>query len=135
MLMHGVAALGAPKTGDTTDIEKLRLTVRVTNGGALVDHIDAVIPTMGELTGSGTVSSGKQLDFNLVVKIDSAKGIGKIGVFLLTKLNGVHKTSGNVSGVPIRVVGTADEPYITADVSGIAHEKIKSIASFFRRKQ
>jgi AsmA protein len=133
--IHGVAALGAPKTGDTTDIEKLRLTVRVTNGGALVDHIDAVIPTMGELTGSGTVSSSKQLDFNLVVKIDSAKGIGKIGVFLLTKLNGVHKTSGNVSGVPIRVVGTADEPYITADVTGIAHEKIKSIASFFRRRQ
>jgi len=129
--IHGVAALSGLKTGDTTDFEKLSVNVRITNTGVVADKIDAVIPAVGALTGSGTVSPADQLDFDLVVKVASAKGISKIGVGLLTKLNGSGGTSGNASGVPMRVTGTRDEPYITADVGGIAQKKIKSIASIF----
>jgi AsmA protein len=87
------------------------------------DKIYAVIPAMGVLTGSGTVSPADRLDFNLVVKVASAKGVGKVGVGLLTKLNG----SGGASGVPMRVTGTPDDPYITADVGGVVQKKTKSI--------
>jgi AsmA protein len=133
--IHGVAARSGLKTGDTTDFEKLRVNVRVTNAGVMVDKIDAVIPAMGELTGSGTVSPANQLDFDLIVRVASAKGIGKIGVGLLTKLNGSGGTAGDASGVPMRVVGTPEDPYITADVSGIVHRKIKSISSIFGKKK
>ena len=75
---------------------------------------------MGELTGSGTVSPADQLDFNLVLKGSSASGIGKVGVGLLSKLNG----SGSSGGVPLRVTGTPDEPYITADVGGIVGKNL-----------
>ena len=133
--IHGIAALSGLKTGDTTDFEKLRVNVRITNDGVVADKIDAVIPAMGELTGSGTVSPADQLDFDLIVKVASAKGIGKIGVGLLTKLNGSGGTPGNASGVPMRVTGTPDDPYITADVGGIVQKKIKSIASIFGKKK
>jgi AsmA protein len=129
--IHGIAALSGMKTGDTTEFEKLRVNVRVANAGVVADKIDAVIPAVGELTGSGTVSPADQLDFNLVVKGASATGIGKVGVGLLTALNG----SGGASGVPLRVTGTPDEPYITADVGGIVGKKTKSIASFFGKKK
>jgi AsmA protein len=133
--IHGIAALSGLKTGDTTDFEKLRVNVRITNEGIVADKIDAVIPAMGEFTGSGRVSPTDQLDFDLIVKVASAKGIGKIGVRLLTKLNGSGGTSGNASGVPMRVTGTRDDPYITADVGGIVQKKVKSIASSLGNKK
>jgi AsmA protein len=132
--VHGIAALSGMKTGDTTDIEKLRVSVRITNAGVLAEKIDAVIPAIGELTGSGTVSAADQLDFNLVAKVTSAKGIGKAGVGLLTMLNGSGGASGNSSGVPLRVTGTSDDPYITANVGGIFRKKTHSIASIFGKK-
>jgi AsmA protein len=132
--IHGIAALSGLKKGDTTNFDRLYVNVRVANAGVLVDDIDAVIPEMGELTGSGTVSPAHQLDFNLVAKVASAKGIGKVGVVLLTKLNGSDGSSRNASGVPMHVTGTPDDPYITTDVGGIVHKKMKSIASTFSKK-
>jgi AsmA protein len=133
--IHGIAALSGLKTGDTTNIEKLRVNVRITNAIVVVDNIDAVIPAVGELTGSGTVSSADELDFNLVAKIDSAQGIGKVGAGLLTKLNGSDETSKNTSGVPLRIIGTPEDPNITADVRGILQKKKKSISAFFGKKK
>jgi hypothetical protein len=106
--------------------------VRITNGGVVASKIDAVIPAMGELTGSGTVSPDNQLDFNLLAKVASANGVGKVGVGFLTILNG---GSSGKSGVPMRITGTPDEPYITADVGGVVQKKAKSIASIFGGKK
>jgi AsmA protein len=131
--IHGIAALSGVKTGETTDFEKLRVYLRITNAGVVASKIDAVIPAMGELTGSGTVSPANQLDFNLVARVASANGVGKVGVGFLTILNGGG--SGKRSGVPMRVTGTPDEPYITADVGGIVQKKAKSIASVFGGKK
>jgi AsmA protein len=126
--IHGIAALGGVKASDTTEFEKLRADVRITNAGVVVSKIEAVIPAMGELSGSGTVSAADQLDFNLVMTGSAASGIGRVGVGLLSALNG---SSGSKSGVPLRVTGTPDDPNITADVGGIVGKKTKSIASFF----
>lgn len=122
--IHGIAALSGMKTGDTTEFERLRLNVRMTNAGVVAERIDAVISGMGELTGSGTVSPADQLDFNLILQGATAKGIGKVGVGLLSTLNG---GTGGKSGVPIRITGTPDDPNITADVGGIFGRTTKSI--------
>ena len=131
--IHGIAALSGVKTGDTTSIENLRATVRITNAGVTVSNIDATITEMGELNGSGTVSAADQLDFNLTVQVASAKGIGKVGVGLLTALNGSN--SNGAKGVPMRVVGTPDEPVITADVGGVVGKKAKSVFGIFGSKK
>lgn len=133
--IHGIAALSGLKTGDTTNIEKLRVSVRITNASVVADKIDAVIPAFGELAGSGTVSSTDQLDFNLIAKIESAEGIGKVGAELLTKLNGPGETSKKTTGVPLRIIGTPEDPSITADVGGIFQKKKKSMAAFFEKKK
>ena len=133
--IHGIAALSGLKTGDNTNIEKLRVSVRITNASVVADKIDAVIPAVGELTGSGTVSSTDQLDFNLIAKIESAEGLGKVGAELLTKLNGPGETSRKTTGVPLRIIGTPEDPSITADVAGIFQKKKKSIAAFFDKKK
>jgi hypothetical protein len=95
--------------------------VRIANAIVVVDKIDALIPAVGELTGSGTVSSADEMDFKLAAKIASAQGIGKAGAGLLTKLNGSGGASENTTGVPQRFIGTPEDPNIPADVGGIAN--------------
>jgi AsmA protein len=130
--IHGIATLSGVKTGDTTEIEKLRANVRVTNGGIVADGIYAVIPALGELNGNGTISAANQLDFNLVAKVTSASGIGKVGADLFSALNG---GSGTNSGVPLHITGTPDEPYITANVGGVLKKTTRPITSIFRKKK
>jgi AsmA protein len=130
--IHGIATLSGVKTGDTTEIEKLRANVRVTNGGIVADGIYAVIPALGELNGKGTISAANQLDFNLVAKVTSASGIGKVGAGLFSALNG---GSGTNSGVPLHITGTPDEPYITANVGGVLKKTTRPITSIFSKKK
>jgi AsmA protein len=130
--IHGIAALSGVKTGDTTDIDTLRAHIRMSNAGVVVDKVYAVIPAMGELTGSGTCSPADQLDFNLVAKVQNAGGIGKVGVGLITALNG---GSGDKKGVPLKIVGTPDEPVITADVGSVVGKTTHSITGFFTGKK
>ena len=123
--IHGIAALGGMKSGDTTHFDKLRANVRMTDAGVAADQIEAVIEGMGELTGSGTVSPADRLDFNLLVKVASANAMNKVGIGVITGFSG--------NGVPIHVTGTSDDPYITADVGGVV-KKTKSITSIFHKK-
>ncbi len=58
-----------------------------------------------------------------------------MGAALLTKLNGSDHASENVSGVPMRVTGTPEDPYITADVGGIVGKKVKSLRSMFVKRK
>jgi hypothetical protein len=76
---------------------------------------------MGESTGSGRVSPSGQLDFHLISTISNAKGLNKFGINLLTKLNSTSAASkpSTASGIPILITGTAENPVITADVSGL----------------
>jgi AsmA protein len=120
------------KTGATTDVERLRVNVRITNGGIVAEGIYAVIPAMGELSGKGSISPANQLDFDLIAKVASTSGLGKVGVSLFSALNG---GSGKKSGVPLRITGTPDEPYITADVGGVFKKTTRPITSIFGKKK
>jgi AsmA protein len=128
--ISGIAAMGGIKTGDTTAIQKLRLNLTATNSGIKTDNVYALMPAVGEATGNGTISPSGALAYRLVVKVTTASGIGKIGVGLLTKLNGMASsaaTAAAAEGVPMQVTGTASDPIITADVSGLMHRNASTL--------
>jgi AsmA protein len=117
----GIAALGGIKTGDTTAIDVARADIRITKSGSESTNIYSVLPALGESTGSGTVSPTGALDFHLISKVTSAKGLNKVGVNILTKLNGTSAADkpSTAAGIPINITGTAENPVITADVNGL----------------
>jgi AsmA protein len=117
----GIAAMGGIKTGDTVEITVSRANMRVTKAGTQTTNIYSVLPALGESTGSGTVSPSGQLNFHLISKVASAKGLNKVGVNILTSLNSssASKKPSNAKGIPINITGTAENPVITADVSGV----------------
>ena len=55
--MSGVSALTGLKTGKDLDIEKLTTNVHVAPNGLRADNFVAVIPSLGNLAGSGTLDS------------------------------------------------------------------------------
>jgi AsmA protein len=121
--IHGIAALSGVETGDTTDFKKLQMFIRDTNSGVTVDKIDAVIPAMGKLTGGGRISPDHELNFRLLVIGVKTKGIGKVGVGIMSMFR-FSGSSGSTS-VPMRITGTTEEPSITADVGGVFQKQAK----------
>ena len=117
----GIAALGGIKTGDTTAIEISRADMRITKSGSETTNIYSVLPALGESTGSGTVSPSGALDYHLISKVANAKGLNKVGVNILTKLNSSSAAAkpSTAIGIPINITGTAENPVITADVNGL----------------
>jgi len=128
----GIAALGGIKTGDTTAIDISRADVRITKAGSHSTNIYSVLPALGESTGSGTVSPSGELDFHLISKVTNAKGLNKVGINILTKLNSTSAAAkpSTATGIPINITGTAENPIITADVSGL----VKGNAATLRSK-
>jgi AsmA protein len=117
----GIAAMGGIKTGDTVAIDISRADMRISKSGSESTNIYSVLPALGESTGSGTVSPSGALDFHLISKVTSAKGLKKVGVNLLTKLNSTSAADkpSTADGIPINITGTAENPVITADVHGL----------------
>jgi AsmA protein len=137
----GIAALGGIKTGDTTAIDVSRADVRITKSGSESTKIYSVLPALGESTGSGTVSPSGELNFHLISKVTSAKGLNKVGINLLTKMNSTSDAAkpSTANGIPISITGTAEDPVITADVNGLVKGNAatlkKKISKLFGKKQ
>jgi len=127
----GIAALGGIKTGDILDIEISSADVRITKAGSETTNIYSVLPALGESTGSGTVSPSGELNFHLISKVTSAKGLNKVGVNLLTKLNSTSAADkpSTATGIPINITGTAENPIITADVNGLMKGNVAALRS------
>jgi len=127
----GIAAMGGIKTGDTTAITISRADMRIDKSGSRTTNIYSVLPALGESTGSGTVSPTGQLNFHLISKVTSAKGLNKVGVNILTKLNSTSAAAkpSKATGIPINITGTAENPVITADVNGLVKGNAAALKS------
>jgi AsmA protein len=126
----GIASLGGVKTGSTTTIQTMKFNLQASNAGIQVKDIDGSILGMGRSTGSGTVSPTGALSFRLVAHVTNARGAGRVGVGLMTKMNQFGKSDSekeSAKGVPMLVTGTPKDPVITADVSGLMHRNASTV--------
>ena len=133
--VHGIAALSGLKTGDTTKIEKLRVNVRITNAGVLAEKIDAA-DSRGrrdhrQRNGFVRESIGLQPRRKNRDRGRHCQGRGTVAHEAKRFRHGLQKTT----GVPLHVIGTPEDPNITADVGGIIQKKKKSIAALFEKKK
>src|SRR2546430_9676728 len=67
--MSSVASLAGIKTGKDLNIEKVTSNLRVAPTGIRADNFLAVLPTIGNLTGAGTVDSRNVLDFKMLATL------------------------------------------------------------------
>ena len=71
--LSAISAPRASKRGNDTVIENLSSDVRNAPDGTRLDKINVVIPSLGTVTGAGTISPNNELDFKMVANL---AGIG-----------------------------------------------------------
>jgi AsmA protein len=117
--MKGLGSLAGLKSGSNdTLIENLSSNVRIAPEGIKADNIDVVVPSIGTLTGNGTVSSSNQLDFHMVANVSG----GAVGG--MTK--GISALSGGKGGIPFKIAGTTSQPSFEPDMGGMMKGAVPS---------
>jgi AsmA protein len=99
--------------GDTT-IQNASLSARIAPEMTRADSINVTIPSLGVVTGAGTVSPSGALDFRMTADLQGARSDVR------TERRG-HETG----AVPFTIQGTTSNPSFGADVGGMAGSAIK----------
>jgi AsmA protein len=98
-------ALGGIKAEPHTSIETLSANLKNSTEGTALQDIKLIVPSIGTITGAGTVSAAQALDF-------------KMQVVLRDKLT-----------VPFTVAGTSKDPSFKPDMKGVMKDQLKGAAS------
>jgi AsmA protein len=143
--MSSVASLAGIKSGKDLNIEKLTSNLRMATDGLKADNFIAVLPTIGDLTGAGTVDSKNALDFKMLATLThgmsgaagsaaagaSSAATGALGGLLGQVTGGAAgggdcTSSGGGMKVPFLIQGTTADPKFIPDVGGLAKDLFKS---------
>ena len=130
--MSSIASLAGIKSGKDLDIEKLTSNLHMAPTGIQADNFQAVVPSVGNLTGAGTVDSKNNLDFKMVATVSNAVATTGSPVSstagMLEKALGGGSAGGCKGGmnVPFLIQGTTSEPKFIPDVGGLAAGMLKS---------
>jgi len=93
--LSSISALSGKSTGNNTTIQNFSSQVRVAPEGTQANDINLTVPSIGVVTGAGTVSPSNELAFKLKADVGGL-------------------------GVPIDVGGTTSDPKFSPDVKGLA---------------
>ncbi|MGC2672793.1 MAG: AsmA family protein [Candidatus Acidiferrum sp.] len=127
--MSSIASLAGIKSGKDLDIEKLTTNLRMAPNGLQAENFLAVIPSVGNLVGAGTVDSKNNLDFKMAATLTSTLGgvgspVSDLGGLLGKASGGGGCKSGTT--VPFLIHGTTANPQFIPDVGGLAAGMLKS---------
>jgi Domain of Unknown Function (DUF748) len=106
--------------GNDTLIQLASATLRYAPEGVRADALDIVIPAIGSVTGTGTVSANNRLNFRMVAKLAQASPLAA-----LTNL----PIFSQGAGLPFRIQGTTSDPVIVPEIAGLAKTPLGKFAN------
>ena len=113
--LSAISALTGKQTGNDTTIQNLSSDVRYAPEGTSLDKINLVIPSLGTVTGAGTVSPNNELAFKMVANLAGVGGD-------LTKVAGMGS-----GGIPVAIGGTTSNPTFMPDMKGMVGNQLKGL--------
>jgi len=108
--MAAISALSGTKTGSDTTIQNFSTDAHVSPEGISTQNVNLNIPSLGVVTGSGTISPQNALNYQMSAKISGGVGGG------LMQLAGMGSKGG---GIPFFIQGTTSDPKFVPDVKGM----------------
>jgi AsmA protein len=115
--LSSLTGLGGSGSGSDTDIQTLSANLHVDPSGTQATNLNIVVPSIGTITGSGTVSSGGQLNCKMVAKLAAGNPMGAV-TSALSSFTGSSSQSGG--GLPFKIQGTTSHPIFLPDVGAMA---------------
>jgi AsmA protein len=104
----------APSNPDTT-IQNASLNAHVAPSGTRADAINVTIPSLGVLTGAGTISPNGALDFNMTADLQTNR----------SEARAERTGRGGGGGVSFKIQGTTSNPSFVPDVGSLAGNAAK----------
>jgi AsmA protein len=128
--MSALGSLAGLKTGKDLEIERLTTDLQMAPSGLKADNFLAVLPSLGELKGGGTVDSKNNLDFKMAATLTHGVGaalspVSSAGGMLGKATGGGGGCKGGTT-VPFQIHGTTSDPKFVPDVGGVAAGMLKS---------
>ena len=109
--MKVIEQLAGVKAEPETTIQTLSANVKDSPEGTELDEIQLVVPSIGQMTGGGTIDPSHALNLKMRVAVRSVAG----AVAVL----------GSKNGIPFTVSGTSQDPSFRPDVRTLTTEKLK----------
>lgn len=129
--LGGLASLGGVQTGNSTAIETFKTNLTAASGGVRADNMYASVPSLGTMTGAGTVSPSGALDFRLIVKLNTKSGAGGTAMGVLSSLGGSlgqSASSATANGIPLTISGTQTDPHFMVNVQALGKAALQGQA-------
>jgi AsmA protein len=117
--LSAISALTGKQTGKDTSIQTLTSDVRYTSEGTRLDKINLAMPSLGTVTGAGSISPSNALDFKMVANLNGGAVSG------LTQMAGLG--SKGTGGIPVTITGTTSNPTFMPDMKGMVNSQLKSL--------
>jgi AsmA protein len=114
--MSAISALSGAQTGSNTSIQNLSTDARVAPEGVRTQNINLTIPSLGTVTGDGTISPAGALNYKMNASLSGSVVTG------LTQLAGI---GGKGGAVPFFIQGTTSDPKFMPDVKGMVGSQLK----------
>ena len=108
--MSAISALAGVKSGSDTTIQNFSTEAHVSPEGINTQNVNLNIPSLGVVTGDGTISPQNALNYHMNAKLSGGLAGG------LTQLAGLGNKS---AGVPFFIQGTTSDPKFVPDVKGM----------------
>jgi len=113
--MSSMSQLAGIKTGNDTTIQTFSSNVNVTPAVTRADNINLIMPSLGSVTGAGTIAN-QNLNFKMVAKVQSTGG----------GLLGAAGTKAGSQTVPFAIQGTTSNPQFIPDTSALMQNAIEN---------
>jgi len=113
-----IQQLAGMPTTSSTDIDLVGAEFDMGPFGTRIRNIKFSAPSIGQMSGGGTVSKLHELDFKM-------SAVVKTGGLLAAAL----QQRGETTTVPFFIQGTSENPIFKADVNALANEKLKQIVN------
>lgn len=114
--LSAISALSGAKTGSDTTIQNFSTDAHVAPEGIITQNVNLNIPSLGVVTGSGTISPQNALNYHMQAKMSGSVVGG------LTQLAGVGNKN---AAIPFFIQGTTSDPKFTPDVKGMLNSQFK----------
>jgi AsmA protein len=109
--MASIEKFAGIKEGPDTEIQVLSANVRFAPEGTSANEMKLIVPAIGEMSGAGTVSPAKALDFKMSAMVHTT---------------GLLSVVGN-KPIPFTVGGTCAEPVFKPDIGAVVKEEVKGL--------
>jgi AsmA protein len=115
--MSALSALTGLKGGSDTLIQTLSSNLRIAPDGIRADNLKLIVPTIGTMTGRGTIAANNALDFHMMATLANP-GQGSMLGGMASGILG-HSGNSGKGAIPFMIQGTTSSPVFVPDVGSM----------------